>query len=737
MPDPRSKRRWPLLLLVLAAAAGVIASALFGPGTPKPQVTDATPAKQQATEPGTPAPAVAAAAESRPVAAPELSAPATPLAQLRARNPGGTGAPASIGSLDPKAHRFRVDFSEGGGGIARVLFSDYWVSVQDREQARAHAEAVARGDANPTPLPPDEHRYALESHGTLQGFRIPLLGARAIEVNGTPVSLFGGVWAPTGPGAFATEVVSGESADPVLRVERTFSIAGTGGGFDLSLNQVVRNLSGQPLKVRWIQYGPADLPKELVAPEGAASFGGGSMLDVRRYQFGYLYGAQRDPQRQSVIVHGAMFDRTDVLKRTAADPNHSTILWPQPDQRAQGFELSWFGTTNRYFTLAVHAIDPAAPQGKVLRPVQEVWGIADAEEPAPGTEKVAFTELRSEIVEIPAAGSATFSIGAYPGPLDPRLLAVIDPYAPLRMDGLILYLISGCCSFCTFSWLANAILQLLTILHDNVVFDWSLAIIVLVILVRFMLHPITRYSQIQMARVTKGMAAIKPELEQLQKRYANDPKRLQQEQMRLYREKGVNPVGCVGGMLPTFLQMPIWIALYAVLYFAFDLWQKPAFFGVFQNFGGWSFLADLSAPDHFVQFERPLITWPFEFSSINLIPLLMSVVFWMQQKYMAPPTTGTLTPEQESQQKMMKWMSVILFPVMLYTAPSGLTLYIMTSTCVGIIEGRRVRAQIDRMDFTPRKREPGKQDRLGKLYEAAMKRAQQKRDEGRRFKERD
>jgi len=93
---------------------------------------------------------------------------------------------------------------------------------------------------------------------------------------------------------------------------------------------------------------------------------------------------------------------------------------------------------------------------KVLRPVQEVWGIADAEEPAPGTEKVAFTELRSEIVEIPAAGAATFSIGAYPGPLDPRLLAVVDPYAPLRMDGLILYLISGCCSFCTFSWLANA-----------------------------------------------------------------------------------------------------------------------------------------------------------------------------------------------------------------------------------------------------------------------------------------
>jgi YidC/Oxa1 family membrane protein insertase len=305
------------------------------------------------------------------------------------------------------------------------------------------------------------------------------------------------------------------------------------------------------------------------------------------------------------------------------------------------------------------------------------------------------------------------------------------------MDGLILYLISGCCSFCTFAWLADAILWLLTFLHDRVVFDWALAIIVLVAMVRLALHPITRHSQIQMARVTKGMAAIKPELEALQKRHASDPKRMQQEQLRLYREKGVNPAGCVGGMLPTFLQMPIWVALYAVLYFAFELRQSPAFFGVFQQFGGWGFLGDLSAPDHFIEFREPLFTWPVSFESINVIPLVMSLVFWLQQKYMAPPNTGNLTPEQEQHQKMMKWMSVILFPIMLYAAPSGLTLYIMTSTCVGIIEGRRVRAQIQRMDLTPRKREPGKQDRLGKLYEAAMRRAQEKRDQGRRFKERD
>jgi YidC/Oxa1 family membrane protein insertase len=654
----------------------------------------------------------------------------------RARAPAATGAAPSIGSLDPTKHRFRIDFSEGGAGIARVTFSDFWITAEDRERARAHA--AARGEADAPPLPSDEDRYTFEPHGSLQGYAIPLLGARAVEIEGEPVSLFGAVWSPTGPGAYATEIVAGEAAEPVLRIERAFAISELGAGYDLRLTQVVRNLAGRPLKVRWIQYGPSDLPQEQSKTTAGSKHGGSGMIDVRRYQFGYLYDAKRDPTRQSVIVHGAMFDRTDVLKRTAADANHSTILWPQPEQRAQGFELSWFGTTNRYFSLAVHAVDPAAPQGKVMRPVQEVWALTSEAQSPTDTELVAFTELRSETVEIPAGGAASFTLGAFPGPLDPRMLEVVEPYASLRLDGLILYLISGCCNFCTFSWLANAILQLLTFLHDHVVFDWSLAIIVLVALVRFLLHPVTRYSQIQMARVSKGMSAIKPELEALQKRYASDPKRLQQEQLRLYREKGVNPVGCVGGMLPMFLQMPVWIALYAVLYFAFDLWQQPAFFGVFQRFGNWSFLADLSTPDGFVRFSRPLMTWPFTLSSINLIPLLMAVVFWLQQKYMAPPTTGTLSPEQEQQQKMMKWMTVILFPIMLYSAPSGLTLYIMTSTCVGIIEGKRIRAQIDRMDFTPRKREPGKQDRLGKLYEAAMKRAQERRQApAKRFKDRD
>ena len=729
MSEPRKAPRWPLLLLILVSAAGVVLSAIYGPGAKRNGGIDPEAAKAKTTQ--TPAAGDAKALATQATADPKptftlepAAAPSAPIAGLRARNPGTAGAAASIGSLDPAKAKYLVEFSPSSAGIARITFSDYWMSAADRGMAIAHAQAVAAGGSTPPPLPPDSARYQLHALGTLQGYEVPLLAARAVEVDGATVSLFGGVWSATGPGTFVTEVV-GEGDQPVLRLTRTFSLdGGSPAGFDMRLTQRVENLAGRPLKVRWIQYGPGDLTMDA-----------GGMMDIRRFQFGYLYSTARDPKRESVIVHGAMFERADALKRVAAN---NPMLWPQEDQRQQGFELSWFGTTNRYFAMAVHAPDPSAAEGKVMRAVREVWAVADAPGSGAAAAQVTFSELRSDETTIASGASVSFDLGAFAGPLDPKLLEETEPFKALRMDGLILYLIGGCCSFCTFSWLANLIVALLTFLHDFVVLDWSLAIIVLVIVVRLALHPVTRYSQVQMARVTKGMAAIKPELEVLQKRYASDPKRLQQEQMRLYREKGVNPVGCVGGMLPTFLQMPIWIALYAVLYFAFELRQKPAFFGAFQKFGDWGFLADLSAPDHFIVFAKPLITWPVSVTGINVIPLLMAFVFFLQQKYMAPPTTGTLTPEQESQQKMMKWMTVIMFPLMLYTAPSGLTLYIMTSTCVGILEGKRIRAQIERMDFTPRPREPGKQDRLGKLYEAAMKRAQERRQPPpKRFKDRD
>ncbi|MGA1391853.1 MAG: YidC/Oxa1 family membrane protein insertase, partial [Phycisphaerales bacterium] len=168
-----------------------------------------------------------------------------------------------------------------------------------------------------------------------------------------------------------------------------------------------------------------------------------------------------------------------------------------------------------------------------------------------------------------------------------------------------------------------------------------------------------------------------------------------------------------------------------------ELRQQPAFFGVFQLAGGWGFLGDLSAPDGFFLFPQPIDLWLFTLKGINVLPLLMGLVFWFQQKYMAPPTTATMTEEQLQQQKIMKVMMVVMFPIMLYAAPSGLTLYILTSSCIGIVESRAVRRRIAHLDSLPQAapdeaggRPGGKtRDKLGRLYAEALERAKQRQAE--------
>lgn len=677
--------------------------------------TSTAPADGTAIDPSAPSPAVAAPTPPRAAPGPDGYS-----LRLAARVPGGAAAPSEadltpLGSLDPAQARFRIRFHPRGAGLSEVVFSQFWKSAADRVAFEAHERAVRAGRADPPPAPPESGRYVLQTLQRLGDAPIPLLAAIDVTVDGDLVRLLDDVWSQREPGVFETEIIDRASGAPVARIERRFTstggIDGVGNGYGLDLTHRVTNLTASPLSVRLTQCGPGDLTME------SALF-----MDTRRFQFGYLYSAQRDPSRQTVIVHGATEERSAVLSRIDGGDNQ---LWPTQAQREAGYEISWFGTTNRYFALAVHApfSPPQQPSKSLASAVEEVLVTASRGDTATRT---VFSTLRMPLVSVPAQADAAITMGLYAGPLDPRVLDRVEPFAALNLGGLILYQMSGCCSWCTFAWLAKLIVHLLIFLHDYVVFDWGLAIIVLVVMVRLMLHPLTKASQINMQRFARGMQELKPQLDAIQKRYADDPERLKAEQIRLYRERGVNPVGCLGGILPTFLQTPIWIALYAVLFFAFALRQEPAFFGVFQKIGGWAFLSDLSAPDGFIIFPRSINLWAFSLEGINLIPILMGVVFWFSQKYMTPPPTTKLTPEQESQQRMMKWMMVILFPIGLFKAPAGLTLYILTSTIVGIFEGRAVRKQIERMDLSPKPPTKKKQDLMGRMYADALDRARER-----------
>jgi len=136
-----------------------------------------------------------------------------------------------------------------------------------------------------------------------------------------------------------------------------------------------------------------------------------------------------------------------------------------------------------------------------------------------------------------------------------------------------------------------------------------------------------------------------------------------------------------------FLQMPIWIALWSALQSTFELRHAPFLWG-------FTWIKDLSQPDHLITLSQPVTLFGLlPISGLNILPILMGVTFFFQQKYFTPKP-ATMTPEQEQQQKMMQWMSVLLFPLMLYGGPSGLNLYIFTSTLFGIIESKRIRDHI-------------------------------------------
>ena len=640
--------------------------------------------KAAETQPAVDSGASTATTESTSSAAPAAATPEG--LRLKSHAVASDEPPSTMGSLDdPDNWSMQLVFTRAGAGVSEISFTNIWETAAARRDAEAYFAARRRGET-PTVQLPEADRYVLQRQhpltwtdpsGAVQSRDISVLSALKVQIGEASLDLTPPEhWEQTAPGVFIATVLDKDDA-PVATITRRWELTS---GYDLTLHQVFENLSVSPLEVTWTQYGPATLIPDR-----------NRYMDRRRFRFGYEYSEDRDPGHVADVIAGG-----DMLQEITdlADPD-TVWLWPNEVSEDNGYTLSWFASTNRYFGLAVHPILDAEGQGsRSLVPRVERIGKYVQQIDRSGDEQFIFSTLEGPTQTVAAHATHDLSLGVFAGPLKRTMLDDQEPYKALNMRGLILYQMSAFCAICTFPWLANILIVVLAFLDQYVLFDWGMAIIGLVIIVRTILHPITKRSQGGMQRFTRRMSKLKPQMDKINQKYGDDPKRKQMEQMKLMREHGVNPLQMLG-CLPMFLQMPVWIALYAVLYFAFELRQEPAFWGVFQMLGNWAFLADLSSPDHFFyEFERPHEFLFWRLTGINLLPLLLGVLFFIQQKYMTPPT-ATLTPEQESQQKIMRVMMIGLFPLMLYSAPSGLTLYILTSSAVGILESRHIRRQVD------------------------------------------
>ncbi|TVQ61037.1 MAG: membrane protein insertase YidC [Phycisphaerales bacterium] len=679
---------------------------------PTPDAAPA-PAVQQPERRDTEAPAGTSLAQQdrqqQDRAAPEPTPDPAPTGEargLRARTFPTPDAFTPIGAVDPDGpDRALIEFTDYGAGVEAITLTDYF---NDHHRRAGDHYAVQRRVSRPrfsmtgAPLPP----VTVASLASA-GVEIEVAGGPAEFVD-LRVGAEGSLWRETAPGAFEA-IIEDDAGVEVARVEKRYVLPP--GEITLRVEQRLVNLTDERLRVVWYQYGPVDLPMDVT----------GYGLDVRRIRFGHLLTPAIDPSRSFVQADNDLIGRATLInKRRAMDG----LVWPLGSLGEPGEDLVWVAMTSRYFAFAVHpllnadAVRSGAPVDKRLRLAEAVHRVVIGPVDHKGnhilTDSSVIAQLTSERMEVAPNGSLDLSFGAYAGPILGRVIREDPVRAALGLDKLVVYNLGGMCAPCTFQWLARPLIRLLLFLHDYILFDWALAIIGLVLIVRTILHPVTRRSQIAMLRFSKQMQGLAPKQQKLREKFKDDPKRMQQEMAKLMREEGVSFTGMLG-CLPMFLQTPIWIALYAALFFAFELRHQQAFFGFFQwvSGGRWSFLADLSAPDNFIEFGRTLINIPLygPVNSFNILPILLGVVFFLQQKYLTPPTTTQLTPEQAQQQKIMKIMLVVMFPIFMFNAPSGLALYFIANSTLGIFESRWIRAHVDKSELEIKKPRPTGDDR--------------------------
>lgn len=249
-------------------------------------------------------------------------------------------------------------------------------------------------------------------------------------------------------------------------------------------------------------------------------------------------------------------------------------------------------------------------------------------------------------------------------------------------------------------------INVLIILSQYLLNNFGLAIITLTIIVRVVTLPLT----MKQLRATRAMQALQPKISELQKKYARDKSRLAQEQMRMYKESGVSPAGC---MLPMLIQMPIWIALFQSIIRVLAVVPED-FLNLSQHlYSSWSavfslvplesnFLwLDLAVPDR-----------------IYLLPILVGSTMWLQQKMVTPTTAD---PKQAAQSRMMLWMMPIMFAFLTLQFPSGLALYWVVSNVVGIAVQYKITGWGGLVSAAPGKPVGGDKKYMKRVYQAENK----------------
>jgi len=336
------------------------------------------------------------------------------------------------------------------------------------------------------------------------------------------------------------------------------------------------------------------LPGSLSSDAGGGLFGGsGSLLQTLCHGD---FGTRRRPARK------------------ASDPRNY-----------EGF-VTFAGINENYFLAAVA---PDAPESTTACVVE---GLDD--------EHVLVSIQHAEITLEPGA-TTTLSWLVYNGPKDVTYLQAFQRQLDQSLD------------FGWFSFIAVPIRGVLLWIQQYAV-NWGLAIIVLTLLLNVVLYPMRRSMYANSRKMAEMNKVLQPRLKEIEERYPNDPMKKAEEQARVMKELNMNPLaGCLPMLLPLFIQMPIFIAMYRAIWSSTELYNA--------SFGLW--IVDLSQPDPYF-----------------ILPVIIGALFYLQQKLM--PAPGVDNPQFNMMQKIMPPM----FTLMMLFMPSGLVLYSLVNTIVSIVQ---------------------------------------------------
>lgn len=354
-------------------------------------------------------------------------------------------------------------------------------------------------------------------------------------------------------------------------------------------------------------------------PENYELAWNGGMKETEEIPKGKSFGGA------SYFFSEVIFNNTNTVEREMV----------REDEEFNEGKLIWAGIRRKYVAMTVQFDSPVGASLKAS-PMKVLENEKD-----PGTYKVSIRDnLKGD----------TFGYNFMVLPLQWEELEALDKdYEKVIVSGW-----TWCGADVWFVWICKWLLKLLKFFYE-IIPNYGVAIILVTFIVRGVTTPFT----VKQLKSTRGMAKLKPQLDEINVKYRSDPQKKQAAIMELYSKNGVNPLAsCTGGCLPMLIQMPIFMGLFFVLGRAIELRGMPAFL----------WISDLSRSDViFNGFSIPFIM-P---DGLAVLPWIMVITTYFQTKV----TMGTSAGMDPAQQKMMTWMMPAMMFLFSAVMPSGLVLY--------------------------------------------------------------